>query len=167
MREQASQRQNHGAMALACCVVGCVSYGDQGWDGPTVVHASAEVVGSNVLFAGSCSQRRQCSVRSASLPAGQLQWACDGNGTCTDDALWVAAPRSGALGLTSNKLCGRTVKMCKGTKCVNAVVRDDSLYADKWEASQGTLLAMGIASGVKDGTCGAYGGDNLPVTLAQ
>ena len=159
-----NHRSNFCTLA-ALIGVGCVSYSTEAWDGPLILRSGSDVAVSNVLFAGSCSQRRQCSERSASLSAGQLNWACDGSGSCADDDLWVAAPRAGALGLAQTTLCGRSVRICAGAKCVNALIRDASMYQTKWEASQGVLTRIGISSGVRDGTCGAYGAGNLPVSL--
>lgn len=145
--------------------MGCVAYTNESWDGALIERSGDELRSSNLLFGGSCSQRRQCSVRSAQLDKGQVEWACEGVADCKDTGLWVAAPSGGFQGRSASELCGRKISFCIGPKCVEASVRDVSVYRDKWEASQEVLSALNVASGVRANSCGAYGAANAAVSL--
>lgn len=149
--------------ALTAAVACGAADGDEPQDNG-IAHTDDELTSANLLFEGTCQFLRTCSTYSQGLPVGEVMWGCEGQGDCDDDDLWIAAPRNGALGLTQKKLCGRQVKLCKGSKCVVAKVRDKSITASKFEGSAGVLSALGISHGVS-GRCGGYGSGTVSISL--
>ena len=114
-------------------------------------------------YEGTCEFLRSCSRWSRGLPEGNVLWGCSaenedhGNleyGACDDDELWVAGP--------TRAYCGKTAKICKGSVCVNAKVKDVSVSRD-WEASNGVMAALGLPYGLT-GQCSGYGGGRVKVT---
>jgi hypothetical protein len=110
-----------------------------------------------LMYEGTCDFLRECSSFSRNLPAGQVQWGCEGVADCDDDDHWVAGP--------SHSYCGKTVTLCKGSMCTTARVRDVS-SAQGWEASNGVLDALGLPHGLR-GHCAGYGGGNVTITLGS
>lgn len=108
----------------------------------------------NLKYEGTCEFLRSCSTYSRGLPAGQVTWGCTGVGSCSDSALWVAGP--------TRSYCGKTVKICKGGTCTNAVVKDVSVSRD-WEASNGVMAALGLPHGLS-GRCSGFGGGRVTVS---
>ncbi|NOU27993.1 MAG: hypothetical protein HOO96_08815 [Polyangiaceae bacterium] len=152
------------APMVVTALVACGAADDAEPEDNGIAHTDDELTGANLLFEGTCEFLRTCSTWSQGLPAGQVLWGCEGQAACDDDGLWIAAPKNGALGLTQKKLCGRQVKLCKGSKCVVAKVRDKSITASKFEGSAGVLRALGISHGVS-GRCGGYGSGSVTVSL--
>jgi hypothetical protein len=105
-------------------------------------------------YEGTCDFLRTCSTYSRGLPAGQVTWGCTGVGSCSDSALWVAGP--------TRSYCGKTVKICKGGTCTNALVKDVSVSRD-WEASNGVMAALGLPHGLT-GRCSGFGGGRVTVS---
>lgn len=110
---------------------------------------------TNMMYEGTCDFLRSCSRFSRGLPAGQVTWGCTGRGACDDDALWVAGP--------SRAHCGKTVRVCKGSLCTNAVVKDVS-SARAWEGGPGVMRALGLPHGLR-GQCSGYGGGRVTVEV--
>jgi hypothetical protein len=108
-------------------------------------------------YEGTCDFLRECSSWSRSLPEGVVNWGCTGRGSCDDDGLWVAGP--------TRSYCGQTVRICRGQRCVNALVKDISV-SRSWEASNGVLEALGLPYGLT-GRCSGYGGGNVTVTTGR
>lgn len=105
-------------------------------------------------YEGTCDFLKNCSTYSRGLPAGQVTWGCTGVGMCSDSALWVAGP--------TRSYCGKTVKICKGNTCTNALVKDVSVSRD-WEASNGVMDALGLPHGLT-GRCSGFGGGRVTVS---
>jgi len=105
----------------------------------------------DLKYEGTCEFLRNCSSFSQGLPPGQVSWGCTGRGACSDSALWVAGP--------DRSHCGKTVNICKGGKCVNALVKDVSVSGD-WEASNGVLSSLDIPFGLT-GRCSGFGGGTV------
>jgi hypothetical protein len=112
---------------------------------------------SNLMFEGTCQFLHDCSKWSRDLPDDQIEWGCDGADTCDDDEHWIAGP--------SKAYCGRTYKICHGDTCTTAKVRDIS-SAKGWEASSGTLDALGLKHGLT-GKCSGYGGGKVSITRIE
>ncbi len=117
----------------------------------------------SLKYEGTCEFLRSCSRWSRGLPEGNVLWGCPAEnedhgdqsyGACDDDGLWVAGP--------TRAYCGKTAKICKGSVCVNARVKDVSVSRD-WEASNGVLAALGLPYGLT-GRCSGYGGGNVRIT---
>jgi hypothetical protein len=108
-------------------------------------------------YEGTCDFLRSCSTYSRGLPAGKVTWGCTGVGTCSDSALWVAGP--------TRSYCGKTVKICKGGTCTNALVKDVSVSRD-WEASNGVMAALGLPHGLT-GRCSGFGGGRVTVSTTS
>lgn len=108
----------------------------------------------SLKYEGTCDFLRSCSSYSKNLPPGKVKWGCTGVGACKDDGLWVAAP--------NRSYCGKTVQICRGSRCTNAVVKDVSVTRD-WEASNGVLGALGLPYGLK-GKCSGYGGGSVTIS---
>lgn len=106
-------------------------------------------------YEGTCDFLRSCSSYSRNLPAGQVTWGCTGVGMCSDSALWVAGP--------TRAYCGKTVRICNGTRCTNALVKDISVSRD-WEASNGVLGALRLPYGLS-GRCSGYGGGRVRISV--
>ncbi len=109
----------------------------------------------NLQYEGTCEFLRTCSRFSRNLPEGQVTWGCEGRGACDDDALWVAGP--------TRSQCGKTVRICRGSRCTNALVKDVSV-SRSWEASNGVLSALGLPFGLT-GRCSGYGGGQVTVEV--
>ena len=117
----------------------------------------------SLKYEGTCEFLRTCSRWSRGLPEGNVLWGCSAEnddhgsldyGPCDDDDLWVAGP--------TRAYCGKTAKICKGTTCVNAKVKDISVSRD-WEASNGVMAALGLPYGLT-GRCSGFGGGTVKVT---
>jgi hypothetical protein len=109
----------------------------------------------DLKYEGTCQFLRNCSSWSKGLPVGHVLWGCDGEGACSDSALWVAGP--------TRAYCGKTVRICKGGRCVNAKVKDVSVSQD-WEASNGVLDGLDIDHKLT-GECSGAGGGRVTVTV--
>lgn len=109
----------------------------------------------SLMYEGSCAFLHNCSAWSRKLPEGEVQWGCGGT-DCSDDELWIAGP--------SHAYCNRHAKICKGTNCVTATVRDIS-DAKGWEASNGVLDALDLPHTVNVDACRGTGGGHVTVTL--
>lgn len=107
----------------------------------------------DLKYEGTCDFLHSCSRWSRNLPDGHVLWGCTGEGSCDDDALWVAGPYRSS--------CGKTVRICKGTRCVNALVKDISV-SHSWEASNGVLDALGISHRLF-GQCSGSGGGRVTI----
>lgn len=114
-------------------------------------------------YEGTCEFLRSCSRWSRGLPEGNVLWGCSAEnrdhgaqeyGPCDDDDLWVAGP--------TRAYCGKTARICKGTVCVNAKVKEISVSRD-WEASNGVMAALGLPYGLT-GRCSGYGGGKVRIT---
>ena len=144
-------------LSLSVLGVACVATTD---DDPELQGATDEALSTSVknvslMYEGTCDFLHSCSSWSRRLPAGQVQWGCGGT-TCDDDANWVAGP--------SRSYCNKTVKICKGTKCTNAVVKDISV-AKGWEASNGVMDDLGLGHTVDVAACSGSGGGRVTVQL--
>ncbi len=150
-------------------VVGCAPTDDELEAEELLETESAVSTGSstvNLKFEGTCDFLRSCSKWSRGLPEGNVLWGCpkentdhdgDGDGdygVCRDKGLWVAGP--------SRSHCGRTARICRGTTCVEAKVKDVSVTRD-WEASEGVLDALDLSYGMT-GRCSGYGGGRVTVS---
>ena len=108
-----------------------------------------------LMYEGSCAFLHNCSAWSRKLPEGEVQWGCGGT-DCSDDDLWIAGP--------SHSYCNRKAKICRGTKCTTATVRDIS-DAHGWEASNGVLDELGLPHTVNVAACHGSGGGKVTVQL--
>lgn len=136
---------------------------DEEWE-----ESEAEITGTrsvSLKYEGTCDFLRSCSVWSRGLPEGNVLWGCsaentsrgdDGSryGACSDEGLWVAGP--------TKAYCGKSVRICKGSTCINAKVKDISV-SRSWEASNGVLSALRLPYGLTS-RCGGYGGGKVTVT---
>jgi hypothetical protein len=109
----------------------------------------------DLKYEGTCQFLRNCSSWSRGLPAGTVRWGCEGVAECSDSGLWVAGP--------TRAYCGKTVRICRGNRCVNAKVRDISVSRD-WEASNGVLDRLDLDYGLH-GRCSGYGGGRVTVSV--
>jgi hypothetical protein len=109
----------------------------------------------SLKYEGTCEFLRSCSSYSRNLPPGNVTWGCTGVGACSDAALWVAGP--------TRSYCGKTVRLCNGSRCTNALVKDISVSRD-WEASNGVLDALRLPRGLS-GRCSGYGGGRVTLTV--
>jgi hypothetical protein len=115
-------------------------------------------------YEGTCEFLRSCSKWSRGFPEGNVVWGCnaentiesgsDEYGPCEDDDLWVAGP--------THAYCGKTVRVCNGSVCVDAKVKDVSVSQD-WEASNGVLGALGLPYGLT-GRCRGFGGGKVTIS---
>lgn len=140
------------ALATTLAVAGCAS---ETLEEEVDDVEGASTRGVSLKYEGTCEFLRNCSSYSRGLPRGQVTWGCTGVGACDDDALWVAGP--------TRSYCGKTVRICKGQRCTNALVKDVSVTRD-WEASNGVLSALGLPYGLT-GRCSGYGGGQVTVTV--
>lgn len=109
----------------------------------------------HLMYEGTCAFLHNCSSWSRRLPAGQVQWGCGGT-TCDDDAAWVAGP--------SRSYCNKQVKICRGSSCVTAKVKDISV-AKGWEGSNGVLDALDMDHTVSVSACSGTGGGRVTVQV--
>jgi hypothetical protein len=135
-------------------VVGCASYADDADEDMESSESELNARKVSLKYEGTCEFLRNCSSYSKSLPAGKVNWGCTGVGACSDSGKWVAGP--------NRSYCGKTVQICKGSKCTNAVVKDVSVTRD-WEASNGVLSALGLPYGLS-GRCSGYGGGSVTIS---
>lgn len=124
---------------------------------------------TTLKYEGTCDFLGSCSKWSRGLPAGRVVWGCgqynddvdndgaDEHGACSNSELWVAGP--------TRSYCGKTVKICKGTKCVNAKVKDVSVSRD-WEGSNGVFDALGLSYGLT-GKCSGFGNGRVTVSASR
>ncbi len=110
--------------------------------------------GVSLQYEGTCNFLRQCSGPSGQDAPPNVTWGCGGTGPCSDGEAWIAAPNS--------SYCGQTMKICSGSRCVNALVKDVSV-SHGWEGSNGTLDALGLPHGFT-GKCSGYGGGTVNIT---
>lgn len=115
----------------------------------------ARATSVSLKYEGTCEFLRTCSTYSRGLPQGEVLWGCEGRGACADDDLWVAGPRRAT--------CGATVRLCRGERCVDALVRDVSVSGD-WEASNGVLEGLGLEFGLGR-RCAGWGGGRVTVQV--
>ncbi len=140
-----------GAALLAACTMPV----DESVGGTEGAQSGAESV--RLRYEGTCEFLRTCSRFSRGMPEGQVSWGCTGAGTCEDTALWVAGP--------GRSYCNKTVRICRGSRCTNALVKDVS--SDRvWEGSNGVLDALGIRYGLT-GQCSGYGEGNVTVRVLR
>lgn len=111
----------------------------------------------SLKYEGTCEFLRNCSSYSKNLPAGKVLWGCTGEGVCEDNALWVAGP--------NKSYCGKQVRICKGSRCTNALVKDISVSRD-WEASNGVLEKLDLPYGLTQ-KCSGFGGGKVTVTVGS
>ena len=107
----------------------------------TAAAPSGDVVFSGTInWEGSWNFLVNCS--SYSRAAGHVTFACNGNPTrnFVDNGYWVAVS-----GSWSRSWCGDTVSVCKGSKCVDATIIDDSVNGQgkPWEGSTKLIEALG------------------------
>jgi hypothetical protein len=149
-----------GAIALGFVVpltlAGCAAEpeGEETADSEADLSAAASR-SVNLKYEGTCDFLRSCSTFSKNLPAGKVTWGCTGVGACSDSAKWVAGP--------NRSFCGKTVKICKGASCVNALVKAVSVSKD-WEASNGVMDAIGLPHGLS-GRCSGFGGGKVSISF--
>ncbi len=150
-----------GALAFfavtALAAAGCATNVDP-YDDEEIEASESELTGRRTVslkYEGTCDFLRSCSKYSKNLPPGKVTWGCTGVGVCSDTALWVAGP--------NRSYCGKTVKICKGSQCTNALVKDVSVTRD-WEASNGVLDAIDLPHGLT-GRCSGYGGGKVTVEV--
>jgi hypothetical protein len=144
--------------SAALLVVACTANVDDPSADPTDPATSADEAltkprSVRLMYEGTCDFLHNCSSWSRRLPAGEVQWGCGGT-ACNDDDLWMAGPSHG--------YCNRKVKVCRGTQCVTAVVKDIS-DAKGWEASNGLLDALGLDHTVNVRACSGSGGGTVTV----
>jgi hypothetical protein len=110
-----------------------------------------------LLYEGTCDFLHNCSSWSRRLPDDQVQWGCGGT-ACSDTEHWVAGP--------SRSYCGKKIKVCKGSRCTTATVKDIS-NVHGWEASNGVMDAIGLSHTVNVEACSGAGGGRVTVALAK
>ncbi len=145
-------------VAAASLAVACAASSDDGSDGAssaTGEDALTTPKSVSLMYEGTCAFLHNCSAWSRKLSAGHVQWGCGGT-DCSDDETWVAGP--------SHAYCNRTAKICRGTRCTTATVRDIS-DTHGWEASNGVLDALGLAHTVNVAACSGGGGGKVTVQL--
>jgi hypothetical protein len=130
--------------------------------GPLERSDSGQLADANAVFAGSCEFLQTCGNRG--IPTGLALWGCEGLGLCDDEALWIAAPRNGGLGLSQTGLCGRTIRICRGLQCTNAVVRDRGHSDNRFELSRNVMKALGVKAAMTS-SCGGYGSASVVFSL--
>ncbi|MBX3192000.1 MAG: hypothetical protein KF819_33730 [Labilithrix sp.] len=135
-------------------IAGCAAETADGDDEEVGSAEGAATSSVSLKYEGTCEFLRNCSTYSRGLPAGQVTWGCTGRGACDDNALWVAGP--------TRSYCGKTVKICNGSRCTNALVKDVSVSRD-WEASNGVMKALSLPYGLT-GRCSGYGGGRVTVS---
>ncbi len=110
-----------------------------------------------VLYQGDWSFLTRCDKWSK----GRVRFACDESPTreFVDEGAWVAAPRN----VYSRKSCGKMVKVCKGSACIEAKVVERSVTAAKWEGSSAVMEALGIDHGAP--SCNRSWGTATGVTI--
>ena len=155
---------------VAVLIPACAAPEDTTEEDPTGETSDALRVagyGANTLkYEGTCQFLRDCSSYSKGIPAGHVLWGCaesnddhdgdgaDDYGVCSDKALWVAAP--------TRAYCNKTVHICKGTKCVDAKVKDVSV-SKSWEASNGGFDSLDLDYGLS-AKCSGFGSGRVTVT---
>jgi hypothetical protein len=147
-------------VAAASLAVACTASTEDGTDGEESSSATGEDAltsprSVSLMYEGSCAFLHNCSAWSRKLPAGEVQWGCGGT-DCSDDALWIAGP--------SHSYCNRKAKICRGTRCTTATVRDIS-DAHGWEASNGVMDELGLEHTVNVAACRGGGGGKVTVQL--
>lgn len=115
--------------------------------------STGPLVGSAILFEGSCSFLHNCSSFSKKLPAGEVSWGCVGVKVCSDTDHWMAGP--------SRAYCGKTITICHGSTCTTGQVLDVS-NAGAWEGSEGLLSALGLTYSLT-GACSGTGGGMVTI----
>jgi len=148
-------------VAAASLAVACTASTEDGADGSedpssaTGEDALTSARSVSLMYEGSCAFLHNCSAWSRKLPAGEVQWGCGGT-DCSDDDLWIAGP--------SHSYCNRKAKICRGTKCTTATVRDIS-DAHGWEASNGVMDELGLPHTVNVSACNGSRGGKVTVQL--
>jgi hypothetical protein len=147
-------------VAAASLAVACTASTEDGTDGEDPSSATGEDAltsprSVSLMYEGSCAFLHNCSSWSRKLPEGHVQWGCGGT-DCSDDELWIAGP--------SHSYCNRKAKICHGTRCTTATVRDIS-DAHGWEASNGVMDELGLAHTVNVSACTGGGGGKVTVQL--
>lgn len=113
-------------------------------DGHTL--SAMSTVSATLYYEGSCAFLRRCSGGAGAM--GKTY--CNGYYTCSDTAAWVARPAS-----VSTSKCGGTARICRGTRCVSAAIRDTSCCGH-WEGNPAVFRALGLSYGDGSG-CAGYG----------
>jgi hypothetical protein len=149
---------------VAVLVVAGVACAMSDEDLGAMTRTDQDLTRANLLFEGTCDFLRACSSSSRGVAAPDVVWGCEGQGPCSDDEPWVAAPRNGALGVSQTGLCGRRVRFCNGSKCIVAKVRDRSTSSDKFEASEGTMRALGLTAGLT-ARCTGFGSGRVTIEV--
>jgi hypothetical protein len=146
-------------VAAATLVVGCASSPDEADEATGETEDALESGPStrsvDLKYEGTCAFLRNCSSWSRGLRPGTVRWGCEGVAECSDSGLWVAGP--------TRSYCGKTVRICRGERCVNAKVRDVSVSRD-WEASNGVLDGLDLDHRLY-GECSGAGGGRVTVSV--
>lgn len=143
-------------LSISVLAVACVATTEEDEPQGSVDEALSTAKKSvSLMYEGTCEFLHSCSSWSRRLPAGQVQWGCGGT-SCDDNANWVAGP--------SRAYCNKTVKICKGTTCTNALVKDISV-ARGWEASNGVMDDLDMNHTVNVASCSGTGGGRVTVQV--
>lgn len=110
-------------------------------------------VNTTLYYEGSCAFLRRCSSGAGAM--GKTY--CNGYYTCSDTAAWVARPTS-----VSISKCGGTARICRGTRCVSAAIRDTSCCGH-WEGNPAVFRALGLGYGDGSG-CAGYGQASVSIS---
>jgi len=96
---------------------------------------------ATLLYQGDWSFLTRCD----RFSQGRVRFACDESPTrvFVDEGAWVAAPSS----VYSRSLCGDKVRVCKGSRCIEAVIVERSVTGAKWEGSSAVMRALGVDHG--------------------
>lgn len=99
--------------------------------------------GVTLLWEGNWDFLVRCD--SYSRGQGAVMFTCDERPSreFVDEGAWVAVPRS----VFSRSLCGKTVRVCKGERCIDAKVMERSVTGSKWEGSTAVLERLGVSPG--------------------
>lgn len=99
--------------------------------------------GVTLLWQGNWSYLVQCD--SYSRKKGRVVFFCDESPSRSfvDDGAWIAVPNASF----SRSLCGKTARVCKGSRCIVAKVVERSVTAGKWEGSTAVMDALGVNTG--------------------
>ena len=149
-------RRTLALLSISLLAAACVApTEDDAEEGTTDEALSTAKKNVSLMYEGTCEFLHSCSSWSRRLPEGQVQWGCGGT-SCDDNANWVAGP--------SRAYCGKTVKICKGTSCTTAVVKDISV-AKGWEASNGVMDDLSMGHTVDVRACSGSGGGRVTVQV--
>lgn len=150
-------RSGFALLVTACMVVACSAEEEDGATSPDDSTGEALTSSKSVslMYEGTCAFLHHCSSYSRKLPGEEVQWGCGGT-TCDDTDLWMAGP--------SRTYCNKKVKVCRGSKCATATVKDIS-DAHGWEGSNGLLDALDLEHDVNVNACSGSGGGKVTVKV--